>query len=256
MTLRQLRLHLEQLLGRDLNEWKDVIRQVAADFAAGRYSGAPTADVATDFAAHSTVDPCADSRYSGSRSSDSRYNAASADDGRGDRSGPQPGVNGSRCEVDGPQRSLTRGVSNGSGVNSCGSVHNGPVETSRATGTTVALGVNSSGSSSINSLACEEPPRGVNGSEQEEIDFLSIRSGVLFLQRALRRRKWRILLSQKIPIIDGPFGMRAYPIYLGSVRVGTEGPISGRQYRHVACCCIGPAHPLRMAAIFLVEWPW
>ena len=75
------------------------------------------------------------------------------------------------------------------------------------------------------------------------------------IQGAMRRRRWRVLLSSKIPVIDGPCGMRAFPIFRGTVREGMEGP-SGRQYRHTSLCCLRPSSPLREALVFVVEWPW
>ena len=75
------------------------------------------------------------------------------------------------------------------------------------------------------------------------------------LQSAFRRRRWRVVLSGKIPLIHGPCGAKAFPIYRGSELEGMEGP-SGRQYRHTSLCCLTPSHALRVQSVFLVESAW
>ena len=89
----------------------------------------------------------------------------------------------------------------------------------------------------------------------EMADYRDNLRAIKLLQKALRKRKWRLVLTSKIPILYGPFGLRAYPIFIGQQRVGTEGLSSSRQYRGTSCFCLGPTHPLRMATIWLLEWP-
>lgn len=91
---------------------------------------------------------------------------------------------------------------------------------------------------------------------EEQLNLKRVKRGILILQGAMRKRRWRLVLSKKIPIIRGPCGMSAYPIFKGNVRVGTEGPTSGRQYRHSSCGCLHPGSRTRELLIFIVEWPW
>lgn len=87
-------------------------------------------------------------------------------------------------------------------------------------------------------------------------DFEATRAAVHKLQSLQRRRRWRVLLSSKIPRIHGPAGMTFYPIFdspLATQYIGVESP-SGKQYRGVACC-LAPHDPWRLRLIFTVEHP-
>ena len=85
--------------------------------------------------------------------------------------------------------------------------------------------------------------------------FLAQLEALRKLQSAFRRRRWRLALSSHLPIIDGPCGQRAFPIYRGKVQVGIEGA-SGRQYRQTSLCCLAPDGTLRTWLVFLVDSAW
>ena len=86
--------------------------------------------------------------------------------------------------------------------------------------------------------------------------YLETLEGIKLLQRFIRRRRWQKLFGAKhIPLIHGPCGMVAWPIFQRTQLVGMEGP-SGRQYRSAAFGCVPVDHPVRVGAIFLLEWPW
>ena len=88
----------------------------------------------------------------------------------------------------------------------------------------------------------------------ERESYLAQLAALKKLQSAVRRRRWRVALSAHIPIIEGPWGLWAFPIYRGLARVGMEGP-SGRQYRGTSLCCLGPELPLREWICFVCEHP-
>ena len=89
--------------------------------------------------------------------------------------------------------------------------------------------------------------------EEREVYLVQL-DALKLLQSAFRRRKWRIALSKRIPLVNGPCGQRAFPIFHKATLVGMEGR-SGRQYRH-SSFGMDVAHPLRVWAIFVIEHPW
>ena len=92
--------------------------------------------------------------------------------------------------------------------------------------------------------------------EQDRTCYLDTLRGIKLLQRFIRKRRWRILFGTKhIPLIHGPCGMVAWPIFIRTKLEGMEGP-SGRQYRSTAFGCMRVDQPIRVGAIFLVEWTW
>lgn len=92
--------------------------------------------------------------------------------------------------------------------------------------------------------------------EADRDNYLETLRGIRLLQRFVRRRRWRVLFGAKhIPLIHGCCGLTAWPIFVRNKLEGMEGP-SGQLYRGVSLGCLGIRSPLRVGAIFLVEWPW
>jgi hypothetical protein len=95
--------------------------------------------------------------------------------------------------------------------------------------------------------------------EQFEADrdhYLETLRGIRLLQRYVRRRRWRLLFGAKhIPLIHGGCGLTAWPIFVRNQLEGMEGP-SGQLYRGTSLGCLSIRSPVRVGAIFLVEWPW
>ena len=85
--------------------------------------------------------------------------------------------------------------------------------------------------------------------------YLRTRKALVLLQRVIRRRRWRQLLTSRIPVVRGPCGFQASPIYRGKVFEGIEG-VSGKVYTSTSWGCLEPMSPLRFAMIVVVESPW
>lgn len=69
-------------------------------------------------------------------------------------------------------------------------------------------------------------------------------------------RRSRRSCACAVPIVNGPCGAKAFPIFWGRTRLGTAG-LSGRQYRYSSCFgCLPVEHPVREALIFVVDSVW
>uniref|UniRef100_A0A7S3BQ56 Ion transport domain-containing protein n=1 Tax=Haptolina ericina TaxID=156174 RepID=A0A7S3BQ56_9EUKA len=84
---------------------------------------------------------------------------------------------------------------------------------------------------------------------------MKVKRASVILQRAMRRRKWRKLLMEKIPLFRGPCGFIAAPIVREGSLVGLEGP-SARRYERHSCGFLAPTNPFRFWCIAIVENPW
>ena len=92
--------------------------------------------------------------------------------------------------------------------------------------------------------------------EKDRHHYLETLRALRLLQGFIRRRRWRKMLQVKtLPIVHGPFGMVAWPIFRGPDLVGVEGP-SGHQYRGLSLGFLSVSNPIRHFIIFLVESPW
>ena len=92
--------------------------------------------------------------------------------------------------------------------------------------------------------------------EKDRHHYLETLRALRLLQGFIRRRRWRKMLQVKtLPIVHGPFGMVAWPIFRGPDLVGVEGP-SGHQYRGLSLGFLSVSNPIRHFLIFLVESPW
>lgn len=92
--------------------------------------------------------------------------------------------------------------------------------------------------------------------EAERTHYLDTLHALKLIQRAMRRKKWRWLLTaalnREIPVLLGPCGAKAWPICRGSKRIGIEGA-SRKHYRGTTLGFLTPDHPWREAVVFLVE---
>jgi hypothetical protein len=83
-----------------------------------------------------------------------------------------------------------------------------------------------------------------------------LRSASMVIQRALRRRRWLMIIRKRLgaPIVKGPCGFRGMPVTQHGRIEGVEAA-SGNRYMHRTCGFEATSWP-RLSFIALVESPW
>lgn len=91
--------------------------------------------------------------------------------------------------------------------------------------------------------------------QRRQAEHGEVMKAITMVQKFLRRKRWYKLIGTKIPLVEGPCGLRFFPIYNSAMKLeGVQGET--KDYKGTALWCLSPNSWFRLLFIAIVEWEW